>query len=148
MSDLEWLGFMQERLESGKLTAEQHRLELNKAFDPKNQPKRIRPVERFFRCLKALTKFFELEVPPIITHWSTNVRLVAYGFVDASKGGFGASIDYGKFTKYRVLGVWGVDTDADSSNFREFANLVETLEAEDSVHKSLNNVTMVSYSYR
>jgi len=142
MSDLEWLGFMQERLESGKLSAEQHQLELNKAFDPKNQPKRIRPVERFFRCLKALTKFFELEVPPIITHRSTNVRLVAYGFVDASKGGFGASIDYGKYTKYRV-GVWGVDTDADSSNFREFANLVETLEAEDSVHKSLNNVTMI-----
>jgi len=142
MSDLERLGFIQERLDLGKLLEEQYQLELNKVFDPKNQPRRVRPVERVFRCLKALTKFFELEGPPIITHRPTNVRLVAYGFVDASKGGFGASIDYGKFTKYRV-GVWGVDTDSDSSNFREFANLVETLEAEDSVHKSLNNVTMV-----
>ena len=142
MSDLEWIGHMQERLNSGKVTHEQYNLDMERVFDPKHQPKRIKPVERFFRCLNALTKFFAQSIPPIITHRSTNIRLVAYGFVDASKGGFGASIDYGNFTKYRV-GIWGADTDEESSNFREFANLVETLEEEHLNSDALRNVTMI-----
>jgi len=81
---------MQERLESKKISNEQYEMDMNRVFDPKGQPKRVKPG-RFFKCLEALTKFFELEVPPIITHRSSNVRLVAYGFVDASKGGFGAN---------------------------------------------------------
>jgi len=142
LADLEWIGYLQERLNSGKLSQTQYDMDINRVFDPKHQPKKVKPVDRFFKCLKALTHFFELDIPPVITHRSTNVRLVAYGFVDASKGGFGASIDYGQFTKYRV-GIWGADTDTESSNFREFSNLVETLEEENRLHKALNNVTMV-----
>ena len=142
MSDLEWLGYMEERLSSGKVTQEQYSIEIHRIFDPSHQPKRVKPVKRFYKCLNALTKFFDQSNPPIITHRSTNIRLVAYGFVDASKGGFGASIDYGDFTRYRV-GVWGADTDDESSNFREFANLVETLEEEHANSGALNNVTMI-----
>jgi len=90
LTDLEWIAHMQERLESKKISNEQYEMDMNRVFDPKGQPKRVKPG-RFFKCLEALTKFFELEVPPIITHRSSNVRLVAYGFVDASKGGFGAN---------------------------------------------------------
>ena len=141
LADLEWIGYMQGRLQDGKLTKEQYDLDMARVFNPHNQPKRVKPVGRFFTCLKALKSFFSMPTPPIITHRSTNIRLVAYGFVDASKGGFGASIDYGLYTRYRV-GIWGADTDADSSNFREFANLVETLEEEEK-KQSLNNITMI-----
>ena len=79
-----------------------------------------------FNCIKD---FFEVETPPIITDRSTNIQMAVYGFVDASKSGFGSSIDYGNQVTYR-MGIWGRDTENDSSNYREFANLVETLEME------------------
>jgi len=141
LSELEFIGYLEERLARGKISSSQYSDELGNKFDPKNQPKRVKLVPRFFTCLTALSKFFELDLPPIVTHRSTNIKLVAYGFVDASKGGFGSSIDFGVNTKYRI-GVWGADTDSDSSNFREFCNLVETLEEEEK-SGSLNNAYLI-----
>ena len=65
--------------------------------------------------------FFIIPQPPIITGRSANVQLIAYGFADASGSGFGASISYENGTRFR---------DDTSSNFREFCNVVETLESE------------------
>jgi len=129
LTDLQWIGFMEQRLHSGKISQSDYDLEMAKTFDPSNQPIMIKPVPRFHQCLKALSAFFKDEAPPIVTHRSKEVRLIAYGFADASKGGFGASMDYGAHTHYRV-GVWGKDTEDESSNYRELANIVETIEEE------------------
>ena len=107
----------------------------------KKQPKRIKPVPRFYSCLKALKLFFSSDSPPIVTHRSSNFHLLAYGFADASKGGFGASIDYETHSKFRV-GVWGKDSEEESSNFREFCNIVETIENEVKLG-NLKNSTLI-----
>jgi len=140
-SDLEWIGYMEERLDTGKICQDEFELEMGKSFDPTFQPKRVKPVERFHTCFRALEKFFKNESPPIITHRSSNVQIIAYGFADASKGGFGASIEYQNYSKFRV-GVWGKDTEEDSSNFREFCNIVETIEEEEKLG-NLRNVTLI-----
>ena len=129
IQELEWLGYMETRKSEGKLTQTEYEEAINIKFGDIKPPKLVKPIPRFISCLKALSKFFSLEDPPVITQRSANLQLLAYGFVDASKTGFGASIEYGNRTKYRI-GVWGSDTDDESSNFREFANLVETIEEE------------------
>jgi len=55
--------------------------------------------------------------------------IILYGLADASGGGFGSTISDGNELRYRV-GNGGSDTEDHSSNWREFANLVEALEFE------------------
>ena len=129
IKDLEWIAFLEQEKCEGRMSEEEVDLMLKFKYDPKNRPKEISLVPRFYSCLTALTLFFESETPPIITDRSTEINLLVYGFVDASKSGFGASLDYENNIRYRI-GVWGPDEENSSSNFREFANLVETLEVE------------------
>jgi hypothetical protein len=51
---------------------------------------------------------------------------VVYGFGDASKGGFGWSIDFGNGVRFEC-GEWCEDIQGESSNYREFRNLVNAL---------------------
>ena len=141
IKDLEWIGFLESSRSAGKLSDEEVQAALDYKYDPKYRPKFIVPVPRFHQCLEALKIFFDKESPPIITERTSYVQLVIYGFVDASKSGFGSSIDYDGSIKYRI-GTWGPDQDTESSNFREFCNLVETLEHEASMNR-LNNSTII-----
>ena len=129
IKDLEWIAFLEQEKIEGRMSEEEVDLIMKFKYDPKNRPNEISLVPRFYSCLTALTLFFESETPPIITDRSSEISLLVYGFVDASKSGFGASLDYKNDVRYRI-GVWGPDEDDASSNFREFANLVETLEVE------------------
>ena len=90
-------------------------------------PKSIQPVPRFWTDLEVLTDFFEVANPPLVTVRSKKMAFVFHGFVDASKSGFGSTISYGRSIKYRI-GTWGKDLECESSNWREFTNLVETIE--------------------
>ena len=73
---------------------------------------------------------FQPSLPPIVTERSLQVFLVLYGFADASKSGFGASLQTEQGLRY-IIGTWGHDDDDDeSSNSREFENVVCTLEEE------------------
>ena len=141
MKDLEWIGFLEVSRSTGKLTDEEVQAALDFKYDPKVRPKTITVVPRFHQCLLALKKFFNSDLPPIITERTSSVQLVIYGFVDASKSGFGSSMDYNGTIKYRI-GTWGPDQDNESSNFREFCNLIETLEHEAKSGR-LNNSTVI-----
>lgn len=79
--------------------------------------------------LSALSIFLEGEAPPIINDRSADVRIVRYGFGDASGTGFGSTIQTKQGLKYRV-GVWGSDEEDESSNFKELENVVTTIEEE------------------
>jgi len=127
--DLEWLGFLEQEKLSGRMTEAEAEDLINFKYDPKSRPKSVKLLPRFYTCLEALTQFFIKEDPPKVTERSANVSLLVYGFVDASKSGFGASIDYNNSVRYRI-GIWGPDEQSESSNYREFANLIETLEQE------------------
>ena len=107
-------------------------------------PVKVKPVPRFFECLKALPLFFEQPNPPIVIDRSKNVRMLIYGYADAAKIGSGASLKSSPVLphitplktnsegiKYRI-GTWGKDADDTSSNFKEFENLVTTLDDEES----------------
>ena len=139
--DLEWIGFLEKSKLEGKMSQLEVEALLNFKYDPNNRPKKIQVVPRFYSCLKALTSFFESESPPIVTDRTSQVQLLIYGFVDASKSGYGASVDYQDHVRYRI-GVRGPDEDEVSSNFREFCNLVETLEEEHSEGR-LSNATVI-----
>jgi len=141
VKELEWIGHLHNRLSEGKISQEEYEETISLTYDTSKAPKKIKPVKRFKSCLKALDSFFEIESPPIIMERTANVQMAVYGFVDASKSGFGASIDYENGVRYRI-GTWGKDTENESSNYREFANLVETLEVEAGEGR-LDNVTLI-----
>ena len=90
-------------------------------------PETVQGVPRLSQDLQVLTSFFAPSSPPWRFVRGSKVLQVLYGFADASKSGFGASIQSGMGIWYR-LGVWGKDSESDSSNYRELCNLVESLE--------------------
>ena len=118
-------------------------------------PTVVKPVPRFFKCLQALKTFFLPTIPPIVTDRSLQIFLVLYGFADASKSGFGASLQTEHGLRYRIE-TWDHDDDTESSNFREFENVVCTLEEEveqGRLHKSMiitatDNSTVESALYK
>jgi hypothetical protein len=72
---------------------------------------------------------------------------VVYGFGDASAGkGFGSTVQgfpVGSFTPISAdnpvnwrVGIWGPDIESESSNYRELANLVLTVEEEAAAGKT------------
>ena len=129
MSDLEWIGYLEEAKDRGRISKQEVVDFLNFKYDPKIAPLSVKPVSIFHSCLKALTMFFTPKSPPAITERSTNIQFLIYGFADASKAGLGSSIAYSNGVQYRI-GTWGPDEDHESSNFREFSNLVEAVEFE------------------
>jgi hypothetical protein len=93
----------------------------------KDQPDTVTAVPRLKRDLLALAELFEADNPELRLIRGVEVNCALFGFGDASGGGFGSSWEARPGTRYR-LGTWGKDMDGESSNFREFTNLVETLE--------------------
>jgi hypothetical protein len=92
-------------------------------------PSSVRPVPRLFDDLKFLTQFFEPESPPKVTIRATRVLYVVYGFGDASGKGFGSTFTVPNGVSYRI-GVWKSDELDETSNWKEFTNVVESLEEE------------------
>ena len=83
------------------------------------------------------------DLPPLQVVRPSSVVQVFYGFGDAAGKGFGATVAKaqdcaGKFSKenesdqglrYR-LGIWSAEEEQESSNYKEFRNLVDTTEDE------------------
>ena len=83
----------------------------------------VLPVPRFHQCLGVLEKVFEEDLPPVVSVRSTSCMVLVYGFVDASGSGFGSTLLVKEKIKYRI-GTWSSLEDSNSSNWREFENLV------------------------
>jgi hypothetical protein len=79
--------------------------------------------------LKALQQILSAEHPPEMMIRPLRVYKVIYGFGDASGKGFGSTVTSPAGTKYRI-GIWEPDAEDNSSNWREFENIVEALEEE------------------
>ena len=95
-------------------------------------PVEVTPVPRLVFDLKALKELFQSKSPTLRLVRGNHVKSVIYGFADASGDGFGSSWEIknsnGKNTIHYRYGLWGDSSEGTSSNFRELANLVETLE--------------------
>jgi hypothetical protein len=98
------------------------------SFEDIPQPKTVKCVPELAQALPALELLFSQETPPIMLVRSASLLYVRYGFADASGTGLGTSITIDEGIRVHI-GTWGSDSQDESSNWREFENLVTTLEA-------------------
>ena len=91
-----------------------------------NHPEQVSIVPRMTEDLNALNLFFAEEKPTWRFVRGSEICVAEYGFGDASGSGFGSSYQTNAGIRYR-FGIWGRDTQGESSNFRELANLVDSL---------------------
>jgi hypothetical protein len=110
-----------------------------------------RPAPRLREDITALIRLSDFELPPLWLVWPSRVIQVYYGFGDASGKQYGATIsdDHNRQSslspeaedcngiRYRI-GLWSTSEEAESSNYKELANLVQTISAE-AVAGRLNN---------
>jgi hypothetical protein len=84
---------------------------------------------RFASDVGALSSIFSSESIPRVSLRTRRVVTVVYGFGDASGTGLGATFTCGSGFNFRI-GVWGSEEKDESSNWKEFSNVVEALEDE------------------
>jgi hypothetical protein len=97
---------------------------VNKKESP---PKHIKWVPRLRRDILALTELFSSKTPPRRQVRPTKSAVAVYQFGDDSGFGFGSSLMIAD-TIYYQHGQWSFDHAAESSNYRELANLIYAIE--------------------
>ena len=131
ISDKAWLNLVMDRHDRGLLSDN----ELDQALEPSDAaiaPNFVKACSRFEADLNTLSRFFDLPDPPVVGIRTKKIITVVYGFGDASGSGLGATFTNGTGFSYRV-GVWGPDDAVESSNWKEFTNVVESLEEEAAI---------------
>jgi len=119
---------MELKVEEGKCSREEADVLINDQINNNlTPPKMVEVVPRFHQCLKVLEKIFDSPEPPVVKVRSTKCLVVVYGFVDASGSGFGSTLLVKGNIQYRI-GTWSSLEDENSSNWREFENLVCEIE--------------------
>ncbi|KAI2505417.1 hypothetical protein MHU86_9030 [Fragilaria crotonensis] len=94
-----------------------------------NVPAEVLGSTRLGSDVAALAAIFSPEVVPRVSLRSKKLVTVVYGFGDASGTGLGATFTCGSGFNFRI-GVWGASEQEESSNWKEFSNVVEALEDE------------------
>ena len=92
-------------------------------------PEFVTALPLFKDHLFALLELFEGDEPTLRLVRGTSIFEVLYIFGDASGRGFGSTWNELSSAIGFRYGIWGVEGRDTSSNYREFRNLVETLEA-------------------
>ena len=111
----------------------------------KGAPRMVTAADRLEDDAKDIWRLFSSEVPPEVPVRVRSVLVVIYGFGDASGTGFGSTIQRGDGIGYRI-GVWSEpETEEESSNWREFTNVVEALE-EEAESGSLSNTEVYFFT--
>ena len=93
----------------------------------KDKPDEVVSVPRLTKDLEALTELFSADKAQLRLIRGSSIYSALFSFGDASGGGFGSSWEVKVGMAYR-FGTWSQDMGGESSNLREFTNLVETLE--------------------
>jgi hypothetical protein len=155
----EWGAYLHEALEKGKLSQEEaellgraseepvdHEMEEDDVYSPPAPdvhgpppppPKLIAAAPRLSKDVDSMLRLFEQELPTQVLLRAARVYTIIYGFADASGSGFGSTIMLNGNIKYRI-GTWGSDTEDESSNYREFENVVDALREEEKEGNLLN----------
>ena len=128
VSDKRWKGMLFARLESGDIPERELELELF-GREEAVAPHLVTASASVANDVEALAAIFAPQTVPVVGVRSKLVITVVYGFGDASGTGLGATFTCGSGLNFRV-GVWGSKEDPESSNWKEFTNVVESLEEE------------------
>ena len=94
--------------------------------DPK-APEKVTAVLRLESNLHSLSSILSPEVVQVVGLRSRLIVSVVYGFRDSSGTGLGATFTCGSGFNFRI-GVWETSEKEESSNWKEFANVVAALE--------------------
>ena len=137
MSDKSWINCLVAKFENGSLSEEEFEKAVNGQNDPGCPPTVIAST-RLSDDVRALSSMFSSPSPPQVNLRSKKIINVIYGFGDASGTGLGATFTCGSGFTYRI-GVWGPDESDQSSNWREFTNIVESLEEEAQIGNMENS---------
>ena len=128
MTDKSWMRCLVAQLENGSITETEFQDVVNGQTEV-DSPTTVTASPRFSDDVRSLVSMFSHPIPPEVNLRSTEVISVIYGFGDASGTGLGATFTCGTGFNYRI-GEWGSDDADQSSNWREFTNIVESLEEE------------------
>jgi hypothetical protein len=136
MKDKEWESYLDVQVAEGVMS-EKERVELREMSMESDAPKMVQAVPRFKKDLEAMIEFFSPIEPPEVIERVSRILYVIYGFGDASGTGFGSSVQTHFGLSYRV-GVWLGEEENETSNFKEFKNVVECLEEEGEAKRLTN----------
>jgi hypothetical protein len=92
-------------------------------------PKVVSATYRLQQDLFALREILKPLSPPAVLIRSNVILQIVYGFGDASGKGFGSTVLSKRGVKFRI-GLWEPDAEDESSNWKEFENVVEALQEE------------------
>ena len=128
--DKRWKQWLMEQHLKGELTDEELDAAIENPGDKDAPPAEVTASTRFVDDVGALYKLFlSTDAPPEVRLRSKNIVTVVYGFGDASGSGLGSTFTCGAGFTFRI-GVWGSLEKPESSNWKEFTNVVEALEDE------------------
>lgn len=137
-----WRALLFAQRANGRISEEELDAELERDASGEEAPPVVTASVSLQSDLAALQVLFEPTGVPEVSIRSRNVVTIVYGFGDASGTGLGATFTCGSGFNFRI-GVWGADEDPESSNWKEFANIVESLEEEAELgHLSNSEVFM------
>jgi hypothetical protein len=128
MSDKLWMQCLVAQLENGSILESDFQNELN-VHEEMGCPSVVTGSTRLVDDLRSLTTLLSPSTVPEVNLRSRSILSVVYGFEDASGTGLGATFTCGSGFSFRI-GVWGPDESDQSLNWREFTNIVESLEDE------------------
>jgi hypothetical protein len=147
MSDTEWCSYLLIKVEKDLLTDEEAEILAQKSRTDQNPlpPKNVPLIKHLKNDIFALREFFNLEKPPEVQARRQTVHMLLYGFTDASGGGVGSTINIPGVGIRCRIGVWGKDDETQSSNFKEFENVVQTIE-EEARNGTLNGASLYLFT--
>jgi hypothetical protein len=130
MNEKRWDAYIHSKLDKEDVTPEEaHEMLHPPAHENITAPPEVPCVPELLHALPALETFFKQPNPPRMLVRSAPLLYVRYGFADTSGTRLGASITTDEGIRIRI-GTWGQYSEEETSNWREFENLVKTLEAE------------------
>ena len=124
----DWTQVMLDQFESDHITLRELELGLGGMVDI-DAPDLVRACPRFKGDVLAISSLLDPVLPPVVNLRSKGIVAVIYGFGDASGSGLGSTFTCGTGFTYRI-GVWGADDASQTSNWKEFCNIVTALEDE------------------
>lgn len=124
-----WKAILFNRAADGGMSEVELDAELSRNEDSTLAPETVTGSPSLKSDVEALSAIFSPEQVPEVCIRSSTVLTIVYGFGDASGTGLGATFTCGSGFNFRI-GVWGASEDNESSNWKEFTNIVESLEEE------------------
>jgi hypothetical protein len=136
MSNKTWMMCLVAQLDNGSISEFEFDNQIN-SQDKRSCPTHVTASTRLGDDVRALSALFSPLNVPEVNLRSKEIVTVIYGFGDASGTGLGATFTCGTGFTFRI-GVWGPDESDQSSNWREFTNIVESLEDEGNMGNLIN----------